>query len=145
MALIIRHGGEAHVMRPDGVYRTGVLQPMVGYHPGADVRAVGRMFTARGLEGLGGLNVFERMKLRIQGWFSGAKAAAFTNVAPGTQVSMDAAYDSAKTISPQLAMSSSNAFQIISGNANGLQQNAITRHATAVIARRRFNTYYNAG
>lgn len=142
MATIIRHGGEAHVMRPDGVYRTGVLQPMVGYHPGADVQAVGRMFTARGLSGLGGLNIFERMGLRIRSWFSSSKAAAFTNVSPGTQV-VDV--DSAKMISPQLAMSSSAAFQIISGNANGLQQNAITRHATQVIARRRFNTYYNAG
>jgi hypothetical protein len=48
MALVIRHGGEAHVMRPDGVYRTSVIRPFVNYSPQADVQAVAQQFTQGG-------------------------------------------------------------------------------------------------
>lgn len=45
MTTMIRHGGEAHVMRPDRVYKTSVLAPMVGYQPQRDVQAVAQAFT----------------------------------------------------------------------------------------------------
>jgi len=43
--LIARHGGESHYVRPDRVYRTGVLTPIVGYQPQQDVMAVAQAFT----------------------------------------------------------------------------------------------------
>lgn len=43
--LIARHGGSSHYVRPDQVYRTGVLQPIVGYQPQQDVMAVAQQFT----------------------------------------------------------------------------------------------------
>lgn len=43
--LIARHGGDSHYVRPDRVYRTGVLSPIVGFQPQADVMAVAREFT----------------------------------------------------------------------------------------------------
>lgn len=44
--LIARHGGSSHYVRPDRVYRTGVLTPIpTGYQPQADVMAVAQEFT----------------------------------------------------------------------------------------------------
>lgn len=43
--VILRHGGGAHYMRPDRVYATSVLSPMMGYQPHRDVNAVTREFT----------------------------------------------------------------------------------------------------
>jgi hypothetical protein len=71
-----RHGGEVHFVRPDRVYKTSVLSPIVGYNPGVDVQAVAQAFTSRGYNvptagmslGLAAppLNVFQRLKVRIQ-------------------------------------------------------------------------------
>jgi hypothetical protein len=75
MADYTRHGDGSHFMRPDRVYRTSVLSPMVGYQPQADVQHVAMAFTqgpARGmtLEGLGAMpgpiqRFFARLKARI--------------------------------------------------------------------------------
>jgi hypothetical protein len=43
--LMVRHGGESHVVRPDRVYRTGVLTPIIGFQPQADVMANAAAFT----------------------------------------------------------------------------------------------------
>ncbi len=43
--IIARHGGSSHLVRPDQVYRTSVLQPIVGYQPQQDVMAVAQEFT----------------------------------------------------------------------------------------------------
>ena len=40
-----RHGGGSHFLRPDRVYRTGVLAPMTGFRPGPDVQAIAADFT----------------------------------------------------------------------------------------------------
>jgi hypothetical protein len=72
----IRHGGGAHFMRPDRVYRTGVLAPMMGYQPQYDVNAVALEFTqgaARGMM-LQGLGAFS-MPGPIQRFFMRIKAA----------------------------------------------------------------------
>jgi len=78
MALVIRHGGESHNVRPDRVYRTGVLQSISGYQPSVDVQSVAMAFTQgpAGLAGFGaGANWFERLKLR----FMTARAARQAN------------------------------------------------------------------
>lgn len=76
-----RHGGEFHVVRPDRVYATSVLSPIVGYNPGTDVMAVAQAFTSRGYDvgtvnvptagmslslGAPPLNFFQRLKIRLQ-------------------------------------------------------------------------------
>jgi hypothetical protein len=70
-----RHGAELHVLRPDRVYATSVLSPIVGYNPGADVMAVAQNFTSRGYNvptagmslslGAPPLNFFQRLRIRI--------------------------------------------------------------------------------
>ena len=61
MTTVMRHGGDSHYMRPDGVYKTAVLQPLVGYSPQQDVMNVAQEFTQgpysfqQGGMGLGGL------------------------------------------------------------------------------------------
>lgn len=64
MQTITRHGGSSHYVRPDRVYRTGVLTSIVGYQPNQDVEAVAASFTQypidlqpagmNGLRGFGG-------------------------------------------------------------------------------------------
>jgi hypothetical protein len=43
--LVARHGGGSHFVRPDQVYRTGVIQPIGGYSPQQDVMDVAASFT----------------------------------------------------------------------------------------------------
>jgi len=47
MQVIEKHGGASHYMRPDRVYRTGVLSPSMNFSPGQDVEAVTAEFTER--------------------------------------------------------------------------------------------------
>ncbi len=79
MQTITRHGGGSHFVRPDRVYRTGVLTSTMGYDPGADVQDVMASFTAYpmdlqapGLSGLGfgatNLPWLTRMRLRYEAW-----------------------------------------------------------------------------
>ncbi len=57
MSIVIRHGAGSHFVRPDGVYRTSVLQSVGGYQPQADVQAVATAFTSPfGPNGLTGLS-----------------------------------------------------------------------------------------
>lgn len=87
MAQIVRHGGEAHVMRPDGVMRSSIIQPMFGFNPGVDVMANANAFTmppmglaGPGLPGFGGLGPLQRMKLRMQAWWARTRANKFMSV-----------------------------------------------------------------
>jgi hypothetical protein len=85
MQTITRHGGGSHWVRPDRVYRTGVIQSAMGYDPGADVQDVAASFVAypmdlqapdSGLSGLRGLGAFgvssmpllQRLRLRYEAW-----------------------------------------------------------------------------
>lgn len=73
MADFTRHGDGQHFMRPDRVYRVGVLAPMMGYDPHRDMQHVAMAFTQgpqRGmmLEGLGA------MPGPIRRWWEGVKA-----------------------------------------------------------------------
>jgi hypothetical protein len=47
-----RHGQEMHFVRPDRVYATGVLSPIVGYQPAEDAQQVAARFVGGG-QGLG--------------------------------------------------------------------------------------------
>jgi len=75
-----RHGDGMHFMRPDRVYRTSVLAPMVGYQPPADVEAVAMAFTQgaeRGmmLQGLGAMPApVERFLARLRAWIAERRA-----------------------------------------------------------------------
>jgi len=42
----MRHGEERHLIRPDGVYYTGVLSAIPGYHPVTNAQEVAARFTA---------------------------------------------------------------------------------------------------
>lgn len=88
--LIARHGGESHVVRPDRVYRTGVLTPIVGFQPQQDVMANAAAFTqgpyffqqgSVGMAGVAGprvtflgpatvqhLGLIQRLWLKFQAW-----------------------------------------------------------------------------
>jgi len=85
MQIIERHGGGSHWVRPDRVYRTGVLVSTSGFQPNQDVQAVAASFTEggpnlglRGLAGAfgaaGNLNFLQRLKLRVDNAVATAKA-----------------------------------------------------------------------
>lgn len=58
----MKHGIEQHFVRPDRVYATSVLTPIIGYQPAADAYQVGARFVAGG-QGLAGL----RSSYRVPG------------------------------------------------------------------------------
>lgn len=84
MQVIERHGGGSHYVRPDRVYRTGVLTSTMGYQPGQDVQDVVASFTqypidlqtkAPGLYGVFGalaagtnMGFFQKLAMRYRGW-----------------------------------------------------------------------------
>ena len=82
MITVDRHGGSNHFMRPDRVYKTGVLSPMQGYQPNQDVQAVAAEFTdfptnlqVTALSGATGAGFFQRLALRWNAWRAQRKAA----------------------------------------------------------------------
>jgi|WetSurMetagenome_2_1015567.scaffolds.fasta_scaffold166801_2 hypothetical protein len=96
MQIIERHGGGSHFVRPDRVYRTGVLTSSMGFDPGADVQSVAASFTQypmdlqpTGLSGLGrlqllglaglGANVglIDKLRLRFSAWRAKRRAQSF--------------------------------------------------------------------
>ena len=67
MQVVEKHGGVSHFMRPDRVYRTGVLSPSATFSPGQDVQAIASEFTERSmnLSGLGSarpMNAYQRQQ-----------------------------------------------------------------------------------
>lgn len=101
MQTITRHGGGAHYVRPDRVYRTGVLTSIVGYQPNEDVEAVAASFTqypinlqASGMNGLRGLGERDGWTMAPGNWLKGIgqKIRAFVlgsgSMAPAMMVPM---------------------------------------------------------
>ncbi len=75
MQSITRHGGGSHFVRPDRVYRTGVLTSSMGYDPTADVQSVAASFTqfpmdlqAPGLSGLAGFGPIDKLRIKFAAW-----------------------------------------------------------------------------
>jgi hypothetical protein len=76
MQLVERHGGGSHYVRPDRVYRTGVLTSTMGYDPGADVQSVAASFTqypmdlsTSGLQGLGAnVGLIDKLRIKFATW-----------------------------------------------------------------------------
>lgn len=151
MATVFRHGGEAHVVRPDRVMRTSVLSPIVGYQPNADVMAVAQAFTqgppsGTMLQGLGALNFgpIKRLGLRIKAWFASAKAGRFTAVTDNQMGSStpappgSAPVFTAQTVAPQAAQEMAMVNKIINRADAG-------QYGAFIVAKHRYNTYYRAG
>jgi hypothetical protein len=94
MQVVERHGGGSHFVRPDRVYRTGVLTSTMGYDPGADVQSVAASFTQypmdlplpemgieptepsepapggnmAGLMGFGAISPIDKLRLKFSAW-----------------------------------------------------------------------------
>jgi hypothetical protein len=85
MQVVERHGGGSHYVRPDRVYRTGVLTSTMGYDPGADVQDVAASFTqfpadlalpADGLSGLGA-GPIDKLRMKFAAWKARRRARQF--------------------------------------------------------------------
>ncbi len=90
MSTFVRHGAGSHFMRPDRVYRTGVIAPVTGFNPAEDVMSVAGEFTKgpyafRQLDGsitlMGGLGFWDKIKLKIATWRASKNARRFENAA----------------------------------------------------------------
>ena len=144
MTQVIRHGGEAHVVRPDRVYRTGVLTPMVGFAPGADVQANAQAFTqgpplGTMLQGLGAFGPFQRLGLRIKSWWAQRKGAgAFMNTGVSGFGAPGLPYVEAHQVAPQLMHQMQMLMHLPARGSEGAA-------AAYAYADRRWDTYYRAG
>lgn len=143
MALVVRHGGEAHVMRPDRVYRTSVLSPMMNYSPQADVQAVAYAFTQGPPLGtmLQGLGAQPSLIDRIKAFFNRGKSivqeqrAAILNSVPAPTPT---------PVNSQVAPQMSAQMQMLARLSNGTMMPGINSVGRA-LSRRRYLTYYKAG
>ena len=127
-------------MRPDGVYRTGVLSPMVGFQPNVDVPAVAASF-AMGppsgmLAGFGAPGPFKRLGMRIRAARARRQAQRF--MLNGLAAPLAPAITEARIVAPQMAQQIK-ALMTMAPAAGG------PRAALEALAMRRFNTYYRAG
>jgi hypothetical protein len=96
-----RHGEAAHYVRPDRVYRTGVIVSTSGYQPNQDVQMVTAAFTEGspnlGLRGLFGaennVGFFKKLMLRVKAMYAPrARAAApIAFMPPAMAAAQDAA------------------------------------------------------
>lgn len=64
-----------HALRPDRVYRTGVLAPMVGFQPGQAIMATTDAFTSGPYTGMQ-LSGLRGIGARLSAWWQGVKARA---------------------------------------------------------------------
>lgn len=64
-----KHGIEQHFVRPDRVYATGVLSPIVGYQPVNEAQQIAARFVSGG-QGLAGpqIQLFGRTRRRLSGF-----------------------------------------------------------------------------
>ncbi len=84
-----RHGEAGHYVRPDRVYRTGVIVSTSGFQPNQDVQLVTASFTEGapnlGLQGLfgaeGNVSFFKKLALRAKAMFA-APARPMVPMAP---------------------------------------------------------------
>ncbi len=138
-------------MRPDGVMRTSVVQPIFGYQPQADVMAVAQAFTqgppSMGqLNGLGMMNPFSKAKLWFQSLFAKMGAAKFQAIAGPTQSPNPPGPEpgAASQIAPQMQAQMAMLNQL-SIHLNQGQMVGPLRRAAEELYRRRWNSYYYAG
>jgi hypothetical protein len=145
----------SHVMRPDRVYRTGVLSPMVGYTPQADVQSVARMFTqgpplGMTLQGLGGGPAWwERLKARIAAWRMRMRGGelpitASAPVANGDMGAPGPMVAEAAQVAPQM-QAQMVLLSHLTQTRNPAQMKAALLRASNTLAQRRPFTYYYAG
>ena len=71
----MRHGADSHYLRPDAVYRTSVIQPLIGFSPQQDVMAVAGEFTQGPYSfqqggALSGLGLARSSPIRLMGPYS---------------------------------------------------------------------------
>ena len=62
-----------HFLRPDRVYRTGVISPVAGFNPAVDVMGVAARFTnpyagLGDVQLMGNLSLLDKIKLKIAAW-----------------------------------------------------------------------------
>lgn len=136
-------------MRPDRVYATGVLAPMVGYQPQVDVQSVAQEFTqgaplATMLQGLGGLNFFQKLKLRFQAARARRHAAQFMFAGPAGMYGLQGPPGPARIMGAQVAPQIASQMQMVMhlperGGAHAVWD------AAQEAAMRRNNTFYRAG
>jgi hypothetical protein len=156
MTTVVRHGGEAHNMRPDRVMRTSVIAPFVGYNPGVDVMNVAASFTMppAGLAGYGfgdGLGPFQKLRLRMKSWWNQKRAQAFMNThgvsgfhgygglgtpSPGPAPTM------ISTVAPQMQSQMAMLFALTQSNDPRSMQGAVADGAWALSMRRPYAYYY---
>ncbi len=145
MATVFRHGGEAHVVRPDRVYRTSVLTPMVGYDPTADVQSVAMAFTqgpplGTQLQGFGA-NPFAGWLARNKAAWNSRKAQKF--MFAGFGMSPGPINNQASQVAPQM-QAQMQMLRHLMQDSNAHIYGPIARAARAEAMRRPF-TYYYAG
>lgn len=97
--------GDSPVLRPDRVYKTGVLSPMVGFRPGEAIMTTAQRFTqgpytGMSLQGLRGASLVDRARA----WWQDVKARARAGTA---QVQVQFHTDQAPTTAAQAVVSSS--------------------------------------
>lgn len=146
MANVIRHGGEAHTVRPDRVYRTSVLSPIMGYQPGVDVRNVLSSFALgpagmTQLSGPGLLGPIQRLGLRIKAAWAARKARKFMFAGLGAPGPLPM---QASQIAPQMQAQMSMLDHLMRFQNTGSVRGAVAQ-AAEVLSRRRPFTYYRAG
>ncbi len=71
-----RHPDGMHVLRPDRVYRTSVVQSMTGFQPGVDVMANARDFVVGPYTGMSLSGLADTPWNRLKVWWAGVKARA---------------------------------------------------------------------
>lgn len=146
MATVIRHGAGSHYMRPDGVMRSSILQPMMGYQPDADVQAVAMAFTQGpqlatimngGLSGFRGPSLFQRIKARLS--MRRANQFMFRGLGdPSTAVNMP----QANQIAPQMQSQMIALQQLMQFNNTAAIRGVVAVAADTLAHRRPFEYYY---
>lgn len=119
-------------MRPDGVYRTSVLQPFAGYQPQADVQSVAAAFTGGGLGGIGSWWATLKAKWAM------SKAAKFMAI-NGLGGPPGPAFVTAQQIAPQQAAQMQMLARLAPNSGGGPMASAYDA------ATRRWASYYIAG
>jgi hypothetical protein len=151
MATIFRHGGEAHVMRPDGVMRSSIIRPFVGYNPQADVQAVAQAFTTGGplatqLAGLGAPGPIATWWANVKARFAMRKVEKAVEKAAIIAASSSPGPETvtASQVAPQM-QAQMQMLRHLTQHSNALQVRGPIAQAGRALASRRYFTYYRAG
>lgn len=129
-------------MRPDRVYRTSVLAPMMNYSPQADVQAVAYAFTqgpplGTQLQGLGGATLGDKVRAFFARF---KKSQPMMAQQPILQTVPPPAAAAAMTVAPQMQPQMSMLMRL---SHNGMQPDL--QRAANALSRRRYLTFYKAG